>query len=605
MDFLDNRQKMAQIENSQVEKRECRFAIWSPSVKPGDYTDMHLVKELVTTKDGDTYPNITLIKNFQRDFGVTKKAHRNHEEKKEFEDISKLKMYQTTQVDLNLTIAKALGEQGDRKSLRHGQLANSPYLYGSTIQSTTLIKQKYDARWADNRSTFTVGTLDFETDMVNRKRKDEVGDPIISSYVLFGKYFLVVDSNFVKEFPNPEASIRQYLDDHIMADFFTPRGITQSDIVIKFEDHPVKLIKRAATDFHKASPDICGIWNISFDFPMMLETCKRYGARPEDILSDPQVPREYRRAYYHWGQFEKEKAGKKQPVDPVDRWDNVYLTAGWHPTCGMRAYKKLRPTEPKGTYSLDAIAKKHLDNIGKFKPAGTEHMDGESFHVHMQTKEKIAYCAYALIDPALHYWIEEEVKDLAVKYPLQCYYSSLDTFASGPKKNEDEMYWDLRLQGKLQASTGSQMKTQWCDKLQTCNGWITLLEPHLCHPQLGTPVTDGAASATLTAIAAFDVDVEGAYPTTGIVTGLSKGTTRFEIIGYEHIDRQTQRQIGFHLSNPKTNAVELAKLVYSAPELLDVYDKYCLITGKSQSDTPAGWDEYFDDTLYREEIYGI
>lgn len=593
-----------------VAKREFKHACYSPSVRNESNDDLLIIKELVTLKDGTTRPNLLMLKNFERDFGVTKKSARNHEEKKEFEHMDNLKMYTCTERELTRKVATALGIGGNTKRLYMGELAESPYLYGSTIDSRTIVKHQYDMRWPDNRTNFSVGALDFETDMINKPKNQEFGDPIIGSYFSDGKAFLTIDRDFLKEFKDPEKLIRAYIDEHlsdVLWDHNEDRiKIRQEDLIIQWADHPVKLIKTCTDDLHAMAPDLVSIWNISFDFPMMIDCCQRYNARPEDILSDPRVPREFRKAYYKEGKKFREKAnGDKVPVDANDRWDNMFLSASWQPICGLRAYKKLRPTESKQvSYGLDFLAKKHLKKIGKFKPPGTEHMDSESFHIHMQTKEKIAYCAYALLDPMLCIWLEQVTNDLGVKLPLQCYYSAFDAFPSGPRKNEDEMYYELRLDGYLQASTSSDMTTKWCKYIPDSSNWITLLEPHLCHPDIGLKIMGESVGEgdTLIAISAFDIDVTGAYPTTGVAANISKSTTKFEIVGYEHLDKQRQRMIGFHLSNPRVNCIDLTKIVYQATELVTLRNE---IAKDIDFVKPDGYDDYFDPTGHEQEIYGI
>lgn len=600
--MFENRRSLAKsIDPKDIVKREHKHATYCPSVVPGDYSDLHVVKELLTLKDGSKVPNLLMIKDYQVDFGVTKPAYRNHKEKKEYERIDRLKMYKTNATNLPVKVAQVLGVPGERSRLRIADLNESPYVYGTSIDSTTLIKHQYDIRWPDNRSSFTVGALDFESDVVNG-----TGDPIIGSYGAFGHLFLAIDRNWVKEFDDPERLIREYIDAELM-DEFEPRGITQDHIHISFHDHPVKLIKRCTDDLHKLSPDLVSIFNIAFDVPLMLDTCKKYGARPEDILSDPAVPRNYRRAYFHEAPKEKRKVGKKpQPVDPIDRFHFFYLSAGWQAVCAQRIFKKVRPTDAKElSYSLDALAKKHLKGFGKFKPKGTEHLDGLPFHIHMQTKEKIAYCAYALIDPALCLWLDEAVNDLSIKFPLQCFYSSLNAFPSGPRKNDDEMYFGLRKKGYLQCGVKGDMTTEFCHLLPSSSNWITLLEPHLCHPEMGLPVNYEGDYETLVAIAAFDIDVKGAYPTTGVTNNIEKRTTRYEVFAFSHMDQLAQRQIGFQLSNSKVNAIELTKMVYQGPNLIQLREtlkRQGKITVKAEQQ--PGWNDYFDASAYTRDIYG-
>ena len=120
--------------------KECRFAIHMPT-KRSDVPDFHLVKEVLHYEDGTTQPNVRFLRDYKRPVYVTMPAYRNHEQKKEEEEVSKLLKYECTQSDLRTKVAQALGKAWSNAQLR--QLADSPYLYGTDITSTALIKQSY------------------------------------------------------------------------------------------------------------------------------------------------------------------------------------------------------------------------------------------------------------------------------------------------------------------------------------------------------------------------------------------------------------------------------------------------------------------------------
>ena len=69
-----------------VKGYEFRFATHIPyKVNDDDYI---VVKENIHYTDNTIEPHIRIIKNFKRDFYVTKQAYRNHKDKKESEEIS-------------------------------------------------------------------------------------------------------------------------------------------------------------------------------------------------------------------------------------------------------------------------------------------------------------------------------------------------------------------------------------------------------------------------------------------------------------------------------------------------------------------------------------
>ena len=124
------------------------FYVHSTHCKDGDDPTRNAVVVKEKIKKVDDKGNViwldklNIIPDPIRPFYVTAKQFRTYQYKKEFEDISKLEMFQCRDSELATKVAEALGYGSwmNRKfSLR--QLCNSPYTYGCDIETEVLIKQ--------------------------------------------------------------------------------------------------------------------------------------------------------------------------------------------------------------------------------------------------------------------------------------------------------------------------------------------------------------------------------------------------------------------------------------------------------------------------------
>lgn len=112
---------------------ECKHVCYTKGTPPDRGMvpdDLVTIKEVVHLKDGRQIPRVRLKKNFRRPFYVTKPGFRNHEEKKEWEDIDKLDKFECTQAALESHIKRALNIRSPVFGLR--KISRTPYLYGPT-----------------------------------------------------------------------------------------------------------------------------------------------------------------------------------------------------------------------------------------------------------------------------------------------------------------------------------------------------------------------------------------------------------------------------------------------------------------------------------------
>ena len=110
-------------------------------------------------------PEYKMHLNVKRDFWVTKKAYRKHEFKLEYEHLSHLDHYQSTQRDLARQICYKLGKPYDpSKSLM--EIFRSPYTYGCDIDINSVLKLKYKKQFPrETPSSLTYAVQDTEFDV--------------------------------------------------------------------------------------------------------------------------------------------------------------------------------------------------------------------------------------------------------------------------------------------------------------------------------------------------------------------------------------------------------------------------------------------------------
>lgn len=536
---------------------ECRFATHIPK---NDYRkhDIHVVKEVVHTKDGRQVPSLRFIQDFKRDFYVTVKGKQNHEDKKELEELRYLTKFSSTQSDLVQNIAKALGRPGFNGSYK--QIATSPYLYGSDILSTSVIKQRYKTMYPDVKPTaYSVAGFDTEKDMVHGT--DEINMATISFgdriYTAIQEFFVAGRADVVKQL---HEKMELYLGEYVKK-----RNIKWEVEIVKSD---VEVIKRCMDKAHQWKPDFITIWNIDFDMPLMLNSLKKKNVDPKWIFSDPSVPDDYKFFNYVPGPTMFVTAsGKQKPLKAAERWNTAYCPASFYFIDGMCAYRLIRLADgEEQSYALDNILQKKL-GIRKLKFKEADHMRGVEWHQFMQSEYPLEYVIYNVFDCVSMEELDEETKDLALQVPMMAGYADFAHFKSQPKRLVSELHYFLLENNKVMGSSAANLKTE-LDELTISNkGWITTLPAHLVAdnglrlikemPDLRTNIRGQVA----------DLDVSASYPNAGSVFNVAKGTTRRELCSIEGVTEETRRMQGINLSGGRTNAVEVCVGLFNLPEM--------------------------------------
>lgn len=566
----------------EIVARECRFAIHIPA-KHGLRPDAHLIKECVHYNDGSTEPHIKLIPNFKRKFWITKPAYRNHQDKKEFESLDKLTEFECTESELRDKVAAALEKSYCSDPLR--KLANSPYLYGSDISSTTTIKRKYQEKYPNINTPYSVAYLDTETRPIGKQENLIV----LCTVVYQDKVYTAV----LKKMVPGVADIQRAVD--VAMDKYLPQYKGKLTTEVEVFNTEVELIKASFNKLHSWLPDFVSIWNMDFDVSRIIESLQRARQDPKDILSDPNIPKELRFFKYIQGKKKKVTAsGKVMPVSPASRWHTLLLSAGFYIVDGMCVFKQLRIAEgERPSYALNAILDTEL-GTRKLSFTEADHLKELDWHLFMQDNYPIEYIIYNRYDCLSMQELEQsdKIKDIAYKLPEFAATTDFQRFNSQPRKISDALFWDLLEDGYVLGTVGykDDFKPNDVDEeVYADNGdpedeeedldtlslkdWILTLRAD--HQVSGLRlIQESNTIQTNIRGMVYDSDAVSAYPTGISVCNVSKETTYRELIDVEGVTEEVFRGQNINLMSGSINSVEYCLNLFGFPKLQDLLTEY-------------------------------
>ena len=414
----------------EVLSREAKFVVHVPT-KDANTPDVHLVKEFTTFKDGTTSKTIRIVKDYKRSYWTTKKSKRNHEQKKEYENLDNLLEHKCTQSDLRMNVARALDKPWSREQYK--ALANSPYLYGSDIPAASMIKRHYSKVYPCNMSPYEVCAFDTETDVLYG-----TGDVIIATTAYKNNVLVVLNKSFVSGLANPldqiQVAVRKHIGEQIEKDSL--------NIIYHLAEDTIDILKISFKYIHEWKPDFVAIWNINFDIPKILEMCAKYEVDPRDILCDPSIPREFQICKYKEGPAKQTTAsGKAKPINPANRWHTLTLSASFYVIDAMCVYRRIRLSDAElPSYSLDSILRRE-EIPEKLKIPEVAHLKELKFHVEMQSKYKAEYIAYAIWDVYSMLLLDRKTKDLEFTLPSSAGNTDFGKFNSLPTRITDAFFY--------------------------------------------------------------------------------------------------------------------------------------------------------------------
>jgi len=542
--------------------RECRFAFHLIDKEGND--DLHYVKEAVHQTDGSRTPNVRLLLNYKRPYWIAKKAFRNYEQKRERISLDHVDRFESTQRNLLRSAATSLGTPWFRGSMR--DLQNSPYLYGTDITSTALIRQGYKERW-NILTPYSYATTDVETDVV--RGTDEI---IMQVIVMESRAVLVAQEIVYKGYANPLERLRACAEKYLARDM-KENGLTVEFMIVPTEIDVVKTIVGLA---HEWKPDFLGVHNLLFDMEKMIAACKRAGVEPEDIFNDPKLPRRFRHFNFKIGPAKKiTSSGRVMTYKPSDRWHTVESPASFYWVCSMGGYRRAREGQKEETsYGLDHLLGLTIQRSKmKFDLAGE--LDGLAWHQYMQANHPFEYSMYCIFDGFGMILMERKTRDMTVSIPTFAESSDYSKMSSQPRRTMDALHLHLlKYENSVVGTTGSVVETPDDKLVVSCNGWITALPSENVVDNGLQLIAENPNMRTNIRTNGADLDVAGAYPTNEVTGNNSKETTVKEMISIEGTSDYAYRQNSLNLSGGQTNAVQFCIEMLGYPTQTQMLEQY-------------------------------
>lgn len=590
---------------------ECRHVVYIAPIQDSK-DDYHFIKEVIHLKDGRRVPNTRIVRNFKRKFWITKEGYRRHTQKKEWEDLHKLKEYECTQSELLDRAARALGMFKPPRSLK--QLSRSPYLYGSDILSTSVIKQEvYRDRWPELNTPSTIAASDTETDMVEGH-----GRVIMQTLSFKDRVYTAVVRDFLKNVGGDDAfkiklcqeALVKYLgqDEPVLKEDGTPElnkdGTPKianllRDRKIKWEielvENDGQAVYNTLKKAHEWQPDFFTFWNMDFDIGKMNESLKHHKYNLADAWSDPSVAPAYRFFEYKKGQTQKVTAsGKVSPIARHAQWHTVFTPASFYVIDAMCAYRQVRTgKQEERSYSLDFILNKNLKR-GKLKFKTTAKEGTVDWHIAMQRKHPIEYIIYNVFDCIGIELLDEKTKDLSVSVPSGAAMSDYSKFNSQPRRVVDKLHYFVMARGKIIGTTSDEMATELDQKTINLRNWIVMLPAHLVADNGLRLVTEYPEISSNIRLHIGDLDVSASYPNGESVFNISKETTKKELLTIEGVSESVRRMQGINLSGGATNAVEFCTGMFHMPPMVTWLEAYRRRDDLSQA--AKDLQDWIDDT---------
>lgn len=563
---------------NKIIRKEIRFAFHIPRT---DYReDAHYIKSIETCECGIQYPKTNLIFNWERPVWVTQQAFRNHKEKKEFEEKDHLMKLNTTQSDINKTVAGLLGSPW--MASKPDEIKNSPYVYGYDITSTSLIKYTSLRRNDFVQSPYRVSAFDIETDIATRE--------VIIATICFGnKIHSSILSKFVKNVSNLDKRVATAVD------YYIPK-YKDHEITLRVFDSEVDLLMDVFEVANSWGPDFLAIWNMDFDIPRILERLKEKNVNPVDVICDKTVPRKYRICRYKQGIKKKVTAsGVVKPINPSLQWHSLLSTSSFYVIDAMCVYRQLRMAkQEEPSYSLDAILRKE-EIGGKLKFKEADHLSGEKWHVFMQANYPVEYIIYNFYDCLGMLELDDKIKDLKSSLPSFAAITDFMKFNSNPKKIVDALFlFGLerdRVIGTVpkQARPEEELEAEGIEiddeedeedeydvkKYNTLDlkGWIQLLPQNLLLAEGLKCLEEYPDVVTNMRGVVCDQDATAAYPSCTQVANVSKETCVNEIIKIEGVREDVFREMNLSICLGNANMLEYFSVMFSLPSILEI-DQY-------------------------------
>lgn len=603
--------------------REAKHITWVPD-QFGKMHDAHFVKEVIHLKDGTTRSILRKWDDFERPYYVTQRGRQNHTEKKDYELLENLTKYKSTQVSLANNIARTLGDfsGGPRPQLR--KLSRSPYLYGSDVSSSCCLKNLYQAKFPGIISRNSVAGGDIETNVYEDHNDGQI---ICMSVTHKEKVYLAYLRHWVKDIEDPIGDTYREMDN--LPELVALKHGRNLQIEVEVVETAADVVIQCFKRLHEWKPDFFAFWNIDFDMTRILKTLSDHGIDPKDVFSDASVPRNFRHFHFKQDQASMTTAsGVSKSRGPQDQWHWITAPATFQCIDSMSTYRVTRLAKGKEpSYALNYILGKELSvnetkvlakegdlldflkkcdkklketpgsfphwfineqpvhcldaakigdevclkvNFGKLDFEAVANLNGIEWHREMQTKHKIKYGLYNIIDSMRLEQLDEKINDLGRSITLFSKSSDYKNFASNPKRLVDDMHFWYLKRGQVIGSSSDQMVHELDQYVVSHRDWIVTLPSYMAGQHGIRCVKDLPDYNTLIYVHVADLDIVSTYPNVSQILNISRETTVMEFSAMKGVSEHHRREAGVNLTAGKVNSIELTQKIMGAPRMDDM-----------------------------------
>lgn len=608
------RNNQGHIKMADSDKRACVHVNYTVSNK-NRRRDLCLIKEHIFHEDR-VEKGIRLVQNARRDFHVTAPSKQDHQSKKEWELARFCNRYECTQATLIETLARVL--KVSPSGLR--RLNRSQYVYGTDIEITSIIKNKYDKACPEALIVPSAAYMDYEWRISTK-------DLIVGTMVYEEHCHLTVDGSILANIPNAverlHACFNQYLIPYITQYYqnihdeetakkinmdlatFKQLSISEKtaiyqrladkanlpieDIIriggrpyqlhVDIVNSPVEVTSKLFSYSHYYRPDYLVFWNGESDFKTIAGVCKRANVNMASFTCDPDVPDEFKNAEFIPGKEVKLDAnGNDKKIKSHERWHVFENMASWQFLDLMCTYAANRAHLPQlSSYGLDAALDREV-KLAKFKFSdhieALENLTPEEWHNTMVRDYPIEYCIYAIFDCIGPQLLEDKTADIRGQFYPKLGISDIKNFKKNPRRIADKMHFELLEKGRVVGSTSDQMLEETDNLLYSADELIITLSSDI-HYNMGVNCLEDAPEIPTYFIPkAADADIKSSYPSNQRLFNMSKTTRYTELFKIDTLDLNLGKEIGMNISAGKGCAIDVCYRVYQLPHLQGWVEHY-------------------------------
>ena len=215
-------------------------------------------------------------------------------------------------------------------------------------------------------------------------------------------------------------------------------------------------------------------------------------------------------------------------------------------------------------------------SFGKLSFPEVDHLMGIEWHKEMQTKHKVRYGLYNIIDSLRLEQLDEKTNDLARSISLYSKNSDYQDFNSNPKRLCTDMhFWYLdQAEPKVIGSSSDEMVHELDGDVISHSGWIITLPTYMAVPNGISTVKDLPGYKTLHRHHEADLDIISTYPRVSQLLNIGRETTVMEFSRIKGVSEHHRREVGVNLTGGRVNALEICQKILKAPTLDQMLHKY-------------------------------